>query len=478
MKLKSLSLLAFSFFMGNMAYGGSVKNDNFNGTITEPSAIELTTSLTGKFLFSWAIINSGSSIVQIDWGDETKEEYSVTGGGGSSITHTFSSSGSYTVKIHTADNTFGDISLNNTGITAIEFKEFLIGLKQLFADNNTSWATTPDLSKLPDLADIVIQNSSLGELDLSNNSKLTSIKLYNSAQLATLQLPSSVKTLLISGTPITSFDLSGKSNLETLELSNNASLESVNLSGCTALKTVEVQNNVLTSLDVSAATALGKLDCRYNQLTKLTLPSNVSTTIGSNGLNCSNNKLYFDQLPRLSKGQFVTNGYSDQTIDPFEIEATFCTIDLSQSGLFLPIEGTTPEGSSDTPGDYVVTWDLKGYSISTSSYYTESPSYKYDFSSLVELASKSKINPVIVSATIAHTGYSAGNLTFKTKEVELIADPGTGLTPALDNDPVVATQYYNLQGAKVSQPQSNGLYIVKQIHASDKVSVKKIKIND
>ncbi|MDR1683497.1 MAG: hypothetical protein LBS25_08980, partial [Candidatus Symbiothrix sp.] len=62
----------------------------------------------------------------------------------------------------------------------------------------------------------------------------------------------------------------------------------------------------------------------------------------------------------------------------------------------------------------------------------------------------------------------------------------TGIVPALKNDEVIATEYYNLQGVRVpvgamhavramhaSPLQSGNIYIVKQIHQSGKTSVSK-----
>jgi hypothetical protein len=49
----------------------------------------------------------------------------------------------------------------------------------------------------------------------------------------------------------------------------------------------------------------------------------------------------------------------------------------------------------------------------------------------------------------------------------------TGIVPAVKNDEVIATEYYNLQGVRVPL-QSGNIYIVKQIHQSGKTSVSKV----
>jgi hypothetical protein len=53
------------------------------------------------------------------------------------------------------------------------------------------------------------------------------------------------------------------------------------------------------------------------------------------------------------------------------------------------------------------------------------------------------------------------------------ADTGTGL-PGIDDDPIVETQYYSPVGTHSIRPARSGVYIVKEIHRSGKVSTKKI----
>ncbi|KAA6302939.1 MAG: hypothetical protein EZS26_000834 [Candidatus Ordinivivax streblomastigis] len=48
-----------------------------------------------------------------------------------------------------------------------------------------------------------------------------------------------------------------------------------------------------------------------------------------------------------------------------------------------------------------------------------------------------------------------------------------GLPIVSDNDPIVATQYYTLQGVRVPSPTVSGIYLVKNIHASQKVTTSK-----
>jgi outer membrane protein assembly factor BamB len=56
----------------------------------------------------------------------------------------------------------------------------------------------------------------------------------------------------------------------------------------------------------------------------------------------------------------------------------------------------------------------------------------------------------------------------------LSVDNVTALEPLHLNDPVVGTEYYNLQGQKVQYPVRNNLYIVKKTHSSGKTDTVKI----
>ncbi|GAB6011907.1 leucine-rich repeat domain-containing protein [Viscerimonas tarda] len=55
-----------------------------------------------------------------------------------------------------------------------------------------------------------------------------------------------------------------------------------------------------------------------------------------------------------------------------------------------------------------------------------------------------------------------------------IVDDVTGIDPISADDLILSTQYYDLQGKTISQPQQGAVYIVKELHQSGKTTVKKI----
>ena len=93
-------------------------------------------------------------------------------------------------------------------------------------------------------------------------------------------------SLGVSGNQLTSLDVSANTALTSLDVGANQ-LTSLDVSGCTALTSLYVSDNQLTSLDVSGCTALTSLNVRNNQLTSL----DVSANAALESLYVSNNQL-------------------------------------------------------------------------------------------------------------------------------------------------------------------------------------------
>jgi len=85
----------------------------------------------------------------------------------------------------------------------------------------------------------------------------------------------SLTQLALRDIPLTSADLSGLPNLAHLYI-NDTELASVNLAANTRLREVAIYRNRLTSIDVSALTELEYLDLGDNELTTLDLSSNAN----------------------------------------------------------------------------------------------------------------------------------------------------------------------------------------------------------
>jgi uncharacterized protein YjdB len=72
---------------------------------------------------------------------------------------------------------------------------------------------------------------------------------------------------------------------------------------------------------------------------------------------------------------------------------------------------------------------------------------------------------------------ASGEIKFNVDYVAVKPSSQTSIQPVEQNDPVVAIKYYNLRGMEIPQTPEEGVYIVKKIHASQKINMtKEIKI--
>lgn len=131
-------------------------------------------------------------------------------------------------------------------------------------------------------------SSIVESLDLSKSSRLEFLRVMYLEKLTTLNVNgcTALTTLQCDENQLTSLDVSGCTALTELYCRSNQ-LMSLDVSDNTALTTLECYSNQLTSLDVSGCTALTSLDCAYNQLTSL----DVSNSTALTGLGCFDNQL-------------------------------------------------------------------------------------------------------------------------------------------------------------------------------------------
>lgn len=134
-------------------------------------------------------------------------------------------------------------------------------------------------------------------LDLTKLTKLTYLHCENNS-IYTLTLPASIKTLVCSDNSLSSLSLTAQTNLETLYCDNNY-LTSMDVSKCSKLWSISCNNNKFTSLQVNGLAGLNVLYCDDNKkLTSLTCDNNpylwklsVKNCTALNTLNCNNNNI-------------------------------------------------------------------------------------------------------------------------------------------------------------------------------------------
>ena len=190
-------------------------------------------------------------------------------------TLTFDSNTSYSrlERVECQNNNLTSLSYNSTNnirslnyldcskniITNLELP-YANELKQLYCWNNK--IPSLDLSASTNLWRLRMSNNKVKSLDLTNNRKLKEIYANNNL-LTTLDCSNLtyLQEAQLSRNKMTNLDMSGCSSVKKLLCNaqggdNVRLLDTLNLTGCTALTTLECQNNALTSLNLSTCTRL------------------------------------------------------------------------------------------------------------------------------------------------------------------------------------------------------------------------------
>ncbi len=168
------------------------------------------------------------------------------------------------------DPSIKSILLNNSSITSLNLSDAQFLEKIDIYDNPK--LETIKLGTNPCLKLINGENNGFEELDLSKCRALSEVTLSGNKNLGTVCLPESesLKKLELSDSNLTSVDISRYSNLTSLDLSHNR-LSELNVSSCPLLESLSLSYNRFRELDVSKNEQLGELMCDHNELYSLTL---------------------------------------------------------------------------------------------------------------------------------------------------------------------------------------------------------------
>lgn len=209
-----------------------------------------------------------------------------------------------------------DISNNNkldyfecVGNTQLE--SIVIGtqpcLKTLFLTG--SKVSSINISGCVELTELIFTyNTEITELNLDNNKRLKKVTCTNnSLSFINIRGNTSLEEVIVYKNHLTSFDAHNCSSLSFLNCQYN-SIKSINVDGCSSLLDLRCDNNQLTTLDVSSNTALTYLDCRSNQLTSLDVSNNTALS----SLSCTNNPNLTEIW--LKKGQYISNFQYDTDV--------------------------------------------------------------------------------------------------------------------------------------------------------------------
>ncbi len=144
-----------------------------------------------------------------------------------------------------------------------------------------------DLTQCPKLERFACYQSTLSEIDLSNNPALTSLTIC-STPLGSVDVSKcpELKKLVLEKCDLKGIDLTQNAKLQRLSVAWN-DMPLLDVSPCPELEILDCNNAILTSLDLSHCPKLQFVWCFRNDLTTLDLSKNVDLEL----LDCSQNRI-------------------------------------------------------------------------------------------------------------------------------------------------------------------------------------------
>lgn len=173
--------------------------------------------------------------------------------------------------------TWFDIVADEDGIASVKGIEYFSQLTDLSVTG--SQITELDLTKNTQLINLIINDTNISRLNLSNKTELMLVSLSGNTNLNTLDLTNclALEDLSLLRSNISKLDLSGCPNLVELD-TGFSPVSSVNLSQNSLLTTLRMNDNQLTKIDLSANTKLERVYLNNNQLSKIDFSGNKKLT--------------------------------------------------------------------------------------------------------------------------------------------------------------------------------------------------------
>jgi hypothetical protein len=173
--------------------------------------------------------------------------------------------------------------------------EYMAGAQQQWQIGNryNEYASRFGASRVVDIDTLLIGNTKLSALDLTQFSSLSSINFTALSNLRRLNLPDPCKltSFELDGAQLTTLNLSSLANANTLYISNNANLSSLELQGLTGVTTFSTSFNNISSLDITPLSGLVNLQIIEPTLTSLTKENSYT--------NLTDVALYLNHLPQV-----------------------------------------------------------------------------------------------------------------------------------------------------------------------------------
>ena len=326
--------------------------------------------------------------------------------------------------------------------------------------------TALDVTNAKDLTELDANGNKLKSIDLSKNGKLTIANLNNNS-LKSIILGSAITSLNLQSDSLTSFDGSASPNLKTLYLSNNP-ISTLDLSSNTNLKNIYLLNMGLTSLNLGNNTTSG-LYLSVNNDSLTTLDVTGATGLGTTGkLFAMNNKLSELKYTSISSANLSGNKFTLATLPTSNIANL--TYAPQQAMALDNITESVDLSSQSVVGGAATTYawyTTKGDLLQAGTDYTED---KGKFVFIKDQADS-------VYCTMANTTLPkfTGTSVFKTVTVKLLAT--TGIKNVNTETSAVKNAVFTIDGKFVGsdvnvEALEKGVYVVRKGDKVFKVAVK------
>lgn len=189
---------------------------------------------------------------------------------------------------------------------------------------NTQTSSVKGLKNMKQLYSFSISGSTLSSIDLTANKKLTTVYASDNKKLASAKLPDGLLYLYLSDNNLKSVNVKKMKKLQVLDVSGNKNLKAIDISSNKNLYSVSVNNTGISKLNTSKNTKLTSLSCYKSKVKSLNLGKNknlgsldVSGNKKLTSLNVSKNKKlsYFSyygsgiKKMNLSKQKQITLSY-------------------------------------------------------------------------------------------------------------------------------------------------------------------------
>lgn len=174
-----------------------------------------------------------------------------------------------------------------------------LNLQFLSLDSNN--INSLDISNNVNLIGLEINDNQLTSLDLSNNNNLQRLMVINN-NLTSVDISNLIdlEIFRLGGMSLQSLDISNNINLEWFTLSDNLTIPSIDFTPHNSIRSIGINNTIISDLDLSNNLNLSTLDINNNQFSDIDVSNNVNLSY----IDCSNNQLTtlnLNNLPELEQ---------------------------------------------------------------------------------------------------------------------------------------------------------------------------------